>query len=210
MRKKALYGMFLTSLMVGSFTYSFNNPYFGQKLFYHIFPHKCVEVNISCDEGAEYLEETVERELNQYSPKWVLSKYNEDNGNIFIYNGLAEEYLAKPEAMNDIGSSSYTIAFFNSKTRQIVLSSDESLIKVSIMHEMGHYFDRINGFKSKEKRFEEIREKEYESFALLSDNPHYSTNEEYFAECFNLYCKYPSLLDAFCPDTYKFIDRLVK
>lgn len=84
----------------------------------------------------------------------------------------------------------------------------------NILHELGHYYDSINGYYSKSKSFKKIYKNEKNSYKKTrhyrienrSVNQNIDSAVEYFATCFSCYRLNPEDLQYYCPDTFNFFN----
>jgi len=104
-----------------------------------------------------------------------------------------------------------TIGFFRYKGNEysIYFSDELSSTTCAYEHEFGHYLDYLFGWYSESDNFEKIFNEEKESFQkYISDNEHYKTQDEYFAQCYSLYLTDEEILKRYCPKTHEVIELL--
>lgn len=93
----------------------------------------------------------------------------------------------------------------------IYLSNKLANTNSAIEHEFGHYLDYLFGWYSTKDNFEKIFDEEKESFQKnISNNEHYKTQKEYFAECYSLYVMEKETLQRYCPKTYAEMEILTE
>lgn len=144
----------------------------------------------------------VEQEL-MLIPETVRELFIENGWHIYVTDeNLADVYF-KGEY-----SKVYGCTFYEKKL--ILMSDDETAITTATIHEMGHFFDYINGSLSNTKEFYALYEKECSNFEVAFDRDcKVLDTKEYFAECFYHYVKNPHILKEAAPETYSFIHYYV-
>ena len=117
---------------------------------------------------------------------------------------------------NDLGVKFYgkentVLAYIDTDTLTIYIDYREKAVK-SVQHEIGHYLDYSNGWLSSTDEFKRIHNEEVSSFCKVHKTAKQNTNTtvEYFAESFEFYINNSQTLLASCPQTYAFIDAIVK
>lgn len=99
---------------------------------------------------------------------------------------------------------------FDPMANKIYISSKESHINQSLVHEFGHALDLIlgkNNYISLSKEWNTIYKAEYKT----ASSSYYRTNaQEYFADAFNRYINDSKSLKSKSPKTYNFIDSAIK
>ena len=125
------------------------------------------------------------------SKGWKINIINED----INYNGL-----------NASGITTYA-------DKTIDIKNNEGLIKRSIVHEIGHFFDCSLGFISESDEFlNDIYPSEKDNFkyTYTTKSKHeISDVYEYFASTFDEYITNPDNLEQCCPRTYEFLKNIV-
>lgn len=125
------------------------------------------------------------------SKGWKINIINED----INYNGL-----------NASGITTYA-------DKTIDIKNNEGLIKSSIVHEIGHFFDCSLGFISESDEFlNDIYPSEKDNFkyTYTTKSKHeISDVYEYFASTFDEYITNPDNLEQCCPRTYEFLKNIV-
>lgn len=118
-------------------------------------------------------------------------------------------------------------AFIIYPLKIIFLDADDASYRDTIYHEIGHLVDYSYNRVSEGEEFLELYEKEYKAFDETFSNfsfivkvgdkcykviEHwdFGTPREFFAEAFNRYCLNRGRLWETCPETYKFIDKIIK
>lgn len=144
---------------------------------------------------------------------------------------VAESYLQIPESIRlsfessggsvqlteeDLGIRFYgknntVLALYTPETNTVYIDYREKAIK-SVQHEFGHYVDYSHNWISQTDEFKRIHNAEVASFCKIHKTAKQNTNTpiEYFAESFQFYINNPQTLLASCPQTYAFIDAIVK
>lgn len=99
----------------------------------------------------------------------------------------------------------------NINDEKIILIEDRELaVKEAPIHELGHWFDRINGYPSRTDEFYNIYAEETSSFYAAFDYYSYYDQGEMFAESLWRYFCFGDELEENCPKLYQFIDNLLK
>lgn len=110
----------------------------------------------------------------------------------------------------------------------VCLDANNLAYRDSIYHELAHVIDYSLDWISKNEEFTGIYEREIENFRVhISEYPYTRTSDgidyrvadwltvidspvEYFAESFNTYYLQNDILKEYCPETYSYINSLIK
>lgn len=130
--------------------------------------------------------------LDDFQKKgWIINIINED----IDYNGISAS-----------GITTYAV-------KTIDIKNNEGLVRSSIVHEMGHFFDCSLGFISESDGFiNDIYPSEKDNFkyTYTTKSKHeISDVYEYFASTFDEYITNPDNLEQCCPRTYEFLKNIV-
>lgn len=121
--------------------------------------------------------------------------------------------------ISKFSSTSSSIHGVHDAEKKIISVNDISATVV--VHEIGHFvscsYAKVNGtnitqtqewqqlYKTEASKYDDGR-----SFMLRGSSYASSSANEFFAECFQLYCLKPKQLKKCCPNTYKMMDYIVK
>lgn len=124
-----------------------------------------------------------------------------------VYKSFQKEHYSIIQDPTDKAFvNNHTAGIFSVKRKAIILREYRS-DQEAILHEMGHFMNLMNNNCSKTSEFETVYKKE--RYQLGSS--YGATNlDEYFAECFKVYCKDKKALQKKCPDTYNFMNATIQ
>ncbi|MCQ2911458.1 MAG: hypothetical protein MJ244_04635 [Clostridia bacterium] len=157
-----------------------------------------------CDATAHYMNK-LESELSLL-PESLVSQYKED-GNIHVVTEI-RECVDMPAKFDYIDQISGVYVYSDSNIYMHYNASNTS----DVLHEMGHYVDHMNDMLTNSDAFVAIYEAEKDSFQINMEKDSYyvQNSAEFFAESFEEYFENSDSLKAACPETYEFINNLVK
>ena len=136
----------------------------------------------------------------------------------FQQNGWQVEIISAEHMQDNYSDGSGVVAGVTLYNEKAILLSDRSDHNAqALAHEMGHYFDysckeRLNcglGMPSQSEEFKKIFNEEalctegFEDYSI-------STQSEYFAEAFKVYCERPDLIINAHPKTYRYMKDLLE
>lgn len=100
----------------------------------------------------------------------------------------------------------------NMQTKRIYINQTEEAVHSAPVHEIGHWFDYYRDYPSLSSEFEEIFEKEGETFRDVFYDPiaDECDAQEMFAEGFYLYYTDSDHLFMECPDLYCYLDSMIR
>lgn len=180
--------------------------------------------NITSIEGA-----SIQGDVNQMLDRLPSGVLNMLESYTFIVTDKNITALQGALCLDFRNSNDEVAAFVNYDIKVVVLNVENALYRDSIYHEIGHIVDNSMETISESEEFLQIYEKECSAFKehisaykiyreidgvmyLCEASGSYcvSTPAEYFAEAFNRYYINSTSMKDYCPETYAFMDELVK
>lgn len=145
---------------------------------------------------------TLKNNLNKI-PLSLLKEFNNQKFSVVITTKDVKSYY-------NYSFSGTMTGLFDPMAQKIYISSKESHINNSIIHEFGHALDLILGednYISLSKEWSTIYKAEYKT----ASSSYYQANaQEYFADAFKRYINDSKSLKSKSPKTYNFIDSAIK
>lgn len=145
---------------------------------------------------------TLKNNLNKI-PLSLLKEFNNQKFSVVITTKDVKSYY-------NYSFSGTMTGLFDPMAQKIYISSKESHINNSIIHEFGHALDLILGkdnYISLSKEWANIYKSEYKT----ASSSYYKANaQEYFADAFKRYINDSKSLKSKSPKTYNFIDLAIK
>lgn len=134
-------------------------------------------------------------DVKKYLPACVYERWQK-SGYSIIQNPVDKDF-----------KDNSVVGFFSTKRKAIVLREYKDDQK-TFLHELGHFVDWSNDQCTKTSSFKSIYESESKNMA--SDAYGKTSAAEYFAECFQMYCKDKSSFQKKYPKTYKYINNVIQ
>ncbi len=138
-------------------------------------------------------------------PSALRSKFESQGWEIMISDVTSVNMMSAMYGGFSLGG--YVAGFTESYSKIIMLADSDA--GSAMNHEMGHYFDYLQGRTSDSKQFSDIYKAE--STLLDGGSNEYAKSEtsEYFAEAFREYIECAGYLKNTCSRTYSYIDGLM-
>lgn len=143
-------------------------------------------------------------EMLGYVPSKLLNMFYADHWGIALTTeNLSEKYFE--------GKYTYVRAVTDSQSKTIWLAQNEEAIRLSAIHEMGHYLDIKLGRPNKAQEFNRIWLKERLDFVVVNGSPNQAKQScsEYFAEAFQETILHPDSMREHTPQTYQYMMNLI-
>lgn len=181
-----------------------------------VFDNYDKNAHIICDNGADMLGKTADitdSSLHRL-PDGIIKAFYNDGGVILITTGDQLGYVG--DRMNYLftASDDYSIdgTFLHDpdyNVRIIYLNNDSPNTERTLYHEIGHYIDDKCDFVNSTDGWDIIYKEEKENYPYLSEYEK-SAPDEYFAQAYSEYIRWPEELKLYCPKTYEMLKKYEK
>lgn len=152
-------------------------------------------------DGGDDISKKFLRDCNEYYMEVSASlrtRFEDEGGSITVVKNLVSS------------DGTALLACFDVETNSIQVNYSAEA-QSSVIHEMGHYLDKISGWTSGTAEFETCWREEVGELRSFHNThqDNIATAKEFFAECFKLYIASAEELLDHCPKTYSYIESCV-
>ena len=159
-------------------------------------------LDISYEENASNITKAIQKSLSIIPTSIVQQFVNEDWQIVVQKEGRPLDYQGGELSASGITSHS---------DKTIYLESNALIASDVLLHEFGHYFDKINARYSEQEEWQQVYVDEWKNLYVLTHIFHdVDSSAEYFAEIFKYSLTKPELIQQLCPQSSKLMNQLLK
>ena len=175
--------------------------------FFETYQNQCYNEYIFVEgKTNEYILQNINDYMSKNIPEEIRYFFFENGGMIYVTDENLTTQTKRIKSSNNNNDKRRVLAYFRYDDTEYSIHLSNILADTkegTLEHEFGHYLDYYYDDFSETNIFKEIFDEEYPMFKKNIDNDeHYSTQSEYFAECFSVYLENEKQLIDTCPKTY--------
>lgn len=144
------------------------------------------------------------QEMLSYVPANVLNRFYADNwGFSLTTDNLSDRFYG--------GAYTYVRAVTERQTKTVWMAQNDEAIRLSAIHELGHYVDLTLGWPHESDDFTAIFRNEKYSFTVVNGSTEQASTSpvEYFAEAFQETILHPENVQEHAPRTYAYMSAII-
>ena len=159
-------------------------------------------LDINYEENASDITKAIQKSLSAIPTSIVQQFLNDDWQIVVQKEGRSLNYQGGELSASGITS-------YPDKT--IYLESNALIASDVLLHEFGHYFDKINARYSEQEEWQQAYSDEWKNLYVLTHIFHdVDSSAEYFAEIFKYCLTKPELIQELCPQSSELMNQLLK